>query len=123
MIVSRTIPPTIVPLTADNLQKFGIAPLPPEMKVLPSGLSAIGPLFVVASLAALVLQSCLELRIQTREAKRAAFRAGAMRKDFDLLNKKESILAYMDDLHRLIRQNLDEMKEKIAQRQDRKKLR
>jgi len=46
-----------------------------------------------------------------------------MRKDFDLLNKKESILAYMDDLHRLIKQNLDEMKEKIAQGQDRKKLR
>jgi len=63
VIVSRTIPPTIVPLTADNLQKFGIAPLPPEMKVLPSGLSVVGPVFVVVSLAALVLQSFLELRI------------------------------------------------------------
>ena len=102
MIVSRTIQPTIVPLTSQNLKKFGVAPSPPEMQVLPSGLAAIGPVFIAASLIGLLLQNILELRIQRREVKRAR-RSVAMRKDYDLLNKKESILAYIDDLHHLIR--------------------
>ena len=72
------------------------------MQVLPSGLIAIGPIFIAASLVALLLQNILELRIQRREVKRAR-RAVALRKDYDLLNKKESILAYVDDLHSLIR--------------------
>ena len=89
---------------------------------MPFGLAVIGPLFIAASLAGLLLQNILELRIQRREVKRAR-RAVSLGKDGDLLNKKESILAYIDDLHSLIRQNLDEMKEKIAQGEDRKKLR
>ena len=72
------------------------------MQVLPSGLRAIGPVFIAASLIGLLLQNILELRIQRREVKRAR-RGVQNRKDYDLLNKKESILAYMDDLHRLIR--------------------
>lgn len=46
-----------------------------------------------------------------------------VRKDYDLLNKKESILAYIDDLHNLIKQNLDEVKTKVAQGGERTKLR
>ena len=45
------------------------------------------------------------------------------RKDYDMLNKKESILTYIDDLQGLIRQNLEEVREKIAEGEDRKKLR
>jgi hypothetical protein len=40
-----------------------------------------------------------------------------------MLNKKESILTYIDDLQGLIRQNLEEVREKIAEGEDRKKLR
>jgi len=122
VIVSPTLTPVIEPLTAENLQRLGVAPLAPEMQVLPFGLAVVGPLFIAASLAGLLLQNILELRIQRREVKRAR-RAVSVGKDYDDLNKKESILAYIDDLHSLIRQNLDEMKEKIAQGEDRKKLR
>ena len=38
-----------------------------------------------------------------------------VRRDYDLLSKKESILAYIDDLHVLVRQNLDEVKTKLQQ--------
>jgi hypothetical protein len=94
--------PTIEPLTAENLVKLGLAPTPPEMQVLSTGLFAIGPLWIAAALALLLVQNILELRIQRKEVTRNR-RTVTRRKDYDMLNKKESILTYIDDLQGLIK--------------------
>lgn len=63
VVVSAELKSTIVPLTAANLQKLGVAQAAPELQVLPFELAAIAPAFLAASLAALLLQNILELRI------------------------------------------------------------
>ena len=55
VLVSATETPAILPLTADNLAKLGVAPLPPALQVLPNGLGVIAPVFILASLGALFL--------------------------------------------------------------------
>lgn len=113
---------TIMPLTAENLRVLGVTQLPPELQVLPLGLAAIAPVFLAAALAGLLLQNILELRIKEREVKQTK-RSVVLRRDYELLNKKDSILAYIDDLQVLVRQNLDEVRAKIAQGGDRTQLR
>ena len=42
-------------------------------------------------------------------------RTVTVRRDYDLLSKKESVLAYIDDLHVLVRQNLDEVRARLQE--------
>jgi hypothetical protein len=54
---------TIIPMTKKNLQRLELAPKAPEMQVLSAGLFAIGPFWIAAALALLLVQNILELRI------------------------------------------------------------
>jgi len=121
VVISKVLHPAIMPPTAENLAKLGVAPVDPDMQVLPVSLAFIGPVFIALSAASLLAQSILELRIQKKEVKRVG-RQVAMRKEHDMLLKKESILAYLDDLLSLVRSNLDEVKAKVREGGDKKRL-
>lgn len=55
VVVDRRRTPAILPLTAKEMIRLGVVPLPPEMQVLPVGLAAIGPVFIAACLAGLLV--------------------------------------------------------------------
>lgn len=61
--VTSSLAPTILPMTRENLETLGLGPKAPEMQVLSTGLFAIGPLWIAAALALLLVQNILELRI------------------------------------------------------------
>lgn len=122
VVVINDGPAQILPLTAENLRRLGVLPQEPEMTELPASLAFIGPLFILLAAASLLAQSILELRIQKKEVRRAS-RKVSLRKEHDIVLKKDSVLQYLDDLLSLVKSNLAEVKARVQEGEDKRRLR
>lgn len=102
------------PLTKNNLQKLGVTPVPPELQNLPDGLQFISVSFFVVAFALLALQDIIFMQLAKREGLSKKGKSTKL-KQVNALETKEGILAYIDDLNMLIKQNLEDVKEKLAE--------
>lgn len=102
-----------------------MAPVPPELQSLPDGLQFISVSFFVVAFALLALQDIIFMQLAKREGLSKKGKSTKL-KQSDTLETKEGILAYIDDLNMLIKQNLADVKDKLAEAKknpkDKKKL-
>lgn len=98
--------------------KLQIAPAVRPLKSYEAGLHAIPPLFVLLAFCVICCQSSIESRIEKREIMLRLKREGNsvdMAKYFKKAQDKFDKLEYLADLYKLIRENLEEINNQIAE--------
>jgi len=100
------------------MQKLGIVTTTPKMKEFDQWLSYIPPFFIIFAFLAIYIQYRVESWIEARELERKLARekrSKAMKKYYVKKEDKFDKVNYLADMYWLIKQNLAQIKDKIAE--------
>ena len=106
------------PITPENMKKFGIASNKPQLKSYDPWLHMIPPFFILVAFCTIWCQRKIERRIEKRELAiriEAEGKSQDMARYFKKKQDKFDRLEYLTDLYKLIKENLDEINDQIAE--------